>query len=135
MPPDLFTVKDCERLRTRQVHKLYRKHVNRSQGGVPWHVIRVGVLVMLMTSFGFGRELVDHAEGVLDLHPRLPTNTRFHRRRRRPQPQIGRRLGPAEATVKRHLSNIYVKLDAVSRIDAVNKAVAAAVIVAPKQLG
>ncbi len=49
--------------------------------------------------------------------------------------QIGRRLGLAEATVKRHLSNIYVKLDAVSRIDAVNKAVAAAMIAAPKHLG
>jgi DNA-binding NarL/FixJ family response regulator len=46
--------------------------------------------------------------------------------------QIGRRLGLAEATVKRHLSSVYVKLDAVSRIDAVNKAVAAALIAAPK---
>ncbi len=50
MPADLLTVEDCERLHTRQVHKLYRKHVNRSQ-------------VTLMTSFGFGRELADHAEG------------------------------------------------------------------------
>jgi ATP/maltotriose-dependent transcriptional regulator MalT len=46
--------------------------------------------------------------------------------------QIGHRLGLAEATIKRHLSNIYVKLDAVSRIDAVNKAVAGAMIAAPK---
>ncbi len=46
----LITVDDCERLSTSQVHELYRAHVNKSQ-------------VSLMTSFGFGRELVDHAEG------------------------------------------------------------------------
>jgi acetylornithine/succinyldiaminopimelate/putrescine aminotransferase len=50
MPSDLLTVADCERLQTRQVHKFYRRYVNRSQ-------------VTLMTSFGFGRELADHAEG------------------------------------------------------------------------
>lgn len=36
--------------------------------------------------------------------------------------QIATRLGITEATVKRHLRNIFSKLDAVSRIDAVNKA-------------
>lgn len=36
--------------------------------------------------------------------------------------QIATRLGLTEATVKRHLRNIFVKLDAVSRLDAVNKA-------------
>ena len=36
--------------------------------------------------------------------------------------QIGLRLGITESTVKRHLRNIFGKLDAVSRIDAVNKA-------------
>ncbi|GGN45125.1 response regulator transcription factor [Streptomyces fuscichromogenes] len=36
--------------------------------------------------------------------------------------QIAVRLGIAEGTVKRHLSNIFAKLDAVSRLDAVNKA-------------
>lgn len=36
--------------------------------------------------------------------------------------QIGSRLSLTEATVKRHLRNIFVKLGAVSRIDAVNKA-------------
>ncbi|MEU4179547.1 aminotransferase class III-fold pyridoxal phosphate-dependent enzyme [Streptomyces sp. NPDC026589] len=46
----LLTVDDCEQLSTSQVHELYRSHVNKSQ-------------VSLMTSFGFGRELVDHAEG------------------------------------------------------------------------
>lgn len=42
--------------------------------------------------------------------------------------QIARRLSIAEGTVKRHLRNIYGKLGAVSRLDAVNKAVAAALI-------
>ncbi|MFI7448410.1 response regulator [Nonomuraea sp. NPDC049714] len=42
--------------------------------------------------------------------------------------QIARRLGLAEATVKRHMRNIFVKLNAVSRIDAVNKALAASLI-------
>jgi DNA-binding NarL/FixJ family response regulator len=42
--------------------------------------------------------------------------------------QVASRLSMTEATVKRHLRNIFVKLDAVSRIDAVNKAVAASLI-------
>lgn len=42
--------------------------------------------------------------------------------------QIARRLGLAEATVKRHMRNIFVKLNAVSRIDAVNKALASSLI-------
>ncbi|HET9382952.1 MAG TPA: helix-turn-helix transcriptional regulator, partial [Streptomyces sp.] len=36
--------------------------------------------------------------------------------------QIARRLGITEATVKRHLSNIFGKLGASSRMDAVRKA-------------
>jgi ATP/maltotriose-dependent transcriptional regulator MalT len=35
---------------------------------------------------------------------------------------ISRRLSIAEGTVKRHTTNIYVKLGATSRIDAVRKA-------------
>ncbi|HEX2902809.1 MAG TPA: response regulator transcription factor [Jatrophihabitans sp.] len=45
--------------------------------------------------------------------------------------QIGNRLRLTEATVKRHLHNAFVKLDAVSRLDAVNKAVAAGLLPAP----
>ncbi|MEU9835656.1 response regulator transcription factor [Streptosporangium sp. NPDC048047] len=47
--------------------------------------------------------------------------------------QIARRLGLAEATVKRHLRNIFVKLNAVSRIDAVNKALAMSLISPPSR--
>ncbi|MFY1649298.1 helix-turn-helix domain-containing protein [Solwaraspora sp. WMMB762] len=42
--------------------------------------------------------------------------------------QIASRLCITEATVKRHLTNIYAKLDAVSRVDAVRKATAARLI-------
>lgn len=41
----LYSVDDCESLTTKQVHGLYKDHVNKSQ-------------VSLMTSFGFGQELV-----------------------------------------------------------------------------
>ena len=42
--------------------------------------------------------------------------------------QIAARLYIAESTVKRHLTNIYAKLGAVSRVDAINKARSAGVI-------
>jgi DNA-binding NarL/FixJ family response regulator len=42
--------------------------------------------------------------------------------------QIAGQLFIAEGTVKRHLTNIYAKLDAVSRMDAVNRARAAGLI-------
>lgn len=45
--------------------------------------------------------------------------------------QIAIKLGIAEGTVKRHLRNVFEKLGAVSRIDAVNKAVARSLIPAP----
>src|SRR5262245_9184428 len=48
--PELIGIEECERLTAKQVHDLYRMYVSRSQ-------------VSLMTSFGFGRELVEKAEG------------------------------------------------------------------------
>lgn len=45
--------------------------------------------------------------------------------------QIGSSLGITEGTVKRHLRNIFDKLGAVSRMEAVNKAVAASLIDPP----
>lgn len=42
--------------------------------------------------------------------------------------QIGRQLAITEGTVKRHLTNIYAKLGAVSRVDAIRKATAARLI-------
>ncbi|GAT79520.1 aminotransferase [Streptomyces sp. F-3] len=47
---ELMSIEDAERLSVDQVHDLYRRYVNKSQ-------------VALMTSFGFGRELADRAEG------------------------------------------------------------------------
>jgi DNA-binding NarL/FixJ family response regulator len=46
--------------------------------------------------------------------------------------QIGAHLFITEGTVKRHLTNVYSKLGAVSRLDAVNKAVAAKLIQSPE---
>ncbi|ADG88487.1 aspartate aminotransferase family protein [Thermobispora bispora] len=90
--PELLSVQQAEELDVGQVHEMYRRYINRSQ-------------VTLMTSFGFGWELVDHAEGaylylrdgrkVLDItggvgvlnhghnHPRiLAARMRFQERRR-----------------------------------------------------
>lgn len=47
--------------------------------------------------------------------------------------QIAKELGITEGTVKRHMHHIFEKLDAVSRIDAVNKAVARSFIQAPAE--
>ncbi len=49
--------------------------------------------------------------------------------------QIASRLYLTEATIKRHLSNIFAKLGAVSRIDAVNKAIAASLISGTRSIG
>jgi DNA-binding NarL/FixJ family response regulator len=45
--------------------------------------------------------------------------------------QIASRMFVTEATVKRHLSNVFAKLGALSRIDAVNKALDARLITPP----
>ncbi|KES06236.1 hypothetical protein BU52_16005 [Streptomyces toyocaensis] len=45
--------------------------------------------------------------------------------------QIADRLGITEGTVKRHLNSVFRKLGAVSRLDAVNKAVRASLIPSP----
>lgn len=47
---ELLDLDQCERLDSAQVHDLYRRFVNRSQ-------------VSLVAAFGFGRDLVEHAEG------------------------------------------------------------------------
>ncbi|RCG26251.1 aminotransferase class III-fold pyridoxal phosphate-dependent enzyme [Sphaerisporangium album] len=47
---ELIGIDECENLTVKQVQDLYRRYVSRSQ-------------VNLMTSFGFGRELVERAEG------------------------------------------------------------------------
>jgi DNA-binding NarL/FixJ family response regulator len=67
--------------------------------------------------------LSDRELEVLTLASRALSNT-----------QIARELFLTEATVKRHLRNVFAKLGAVSRIDAVNKAVAASLLPTP-QLG
>lgn len=46
--------------------------------------------------------------------------------------QIASRLYVTEATVKRHLSNVFAKLGALSRIDAVNKAINTQLISQPR---
>jgi putrescine aminotransferase len=46
----LISLEEAEKLDVEDVHELHRTYINKSQ-------------VRLMTSFGFGRELVDHAEG------------------------------------------------------------------------
>lgn len=50
MSDELITVEQAEELDVDRVHDLYRRYVNKSQ-------------VRLMTSFGFGHELVERAEG------------------------------------------------------------------------
>ncbi len=48
--PELISLDRCEQMSIRQVQSLYRKYVSRSQ-------------VSLITSFGFGRQLIERAEG------------------------------------------------------------------------
>lgn len=48
---NLYKVEDCDQLPIKEVHDLYRKNVSSSQVGA-------------ISAFGFGRELVDYAEGM-----------------------------------------------------------------------
>jgi len=59
---------------------------------------------------GAGGRLSQREREVIELIARACTNA-----------QIARTLGIAEGTVKRHVNSIFVKLHAVSRLDAVNK--------------
>lgn len=72
----------------------------------------------------YSRTLSDRELQVLELTAQALSNT-----------QIASRLHLTEATVKRHLRNIFVKLGAVSRIDAVNKAMAQSLINVDKRPG
>ncbi|MFC9057713.1 response regulator transcription factor [Streptomyces sp. NPDC057074] len=74
---------------------------------------------VLVRSCGQGDDarLTDREREVLDLTACAMSNA-----------QIAASLGLSEPTVKRHLRNIFGKLGAVSRIDAVNKARAASLI-------
>ncbi|MFJ3712601.1 response regulator [Streptomyces sp. NPDC090053] len=71
-----------------------------------------------MRSGAYGPGLSDRELEVLELVALALSNS-----------QVADRLAITEATVKRHLRNVFAKLGAVSRIDAVNKAVAASLIV------
>lgn len=66
-------------------------------------------------------QLTERERQVLDLTARALTNR-----------QIANRLSLTEATVKRHLRNIFAKLGAGSRLDAVNRAAHAGLIEPPR---
>ncbi|GAA2124588.1 response regulator transcription factor [Actinomadura napierensis] len=66
-------------------------------------------------------QLTEREREVLELTARALTNR-----------QIANRLALTEATVKRHLRNIFAKLGAGSRLDAVNRAVLAGLIEPPQ---
>lgn len=87
-----------------------------------------------------GRVVVDASPDCLTQEPEAPGGEVLSTRERQilemvgeacSNRQIARRLEVSEATVKRHMRNVFEKLGAVSRIDAVNKAVAARLIPPP----
>lgn len=92
------------------------RRVRRSDDQVSLSVSRETLAVLFSADANRG-SLSDREREVLQLAVQALSNF-----------QIGTRLSLTEPTVKRHLSNIYLKLGAVSRIDAVNKAVAAGII-------
>lgn len=80
-------------------------------------VLEVSPESLVQAGRGSADLLSDREREVLELTAQALSNS-----------QIAARLSVTEATVKRHLHNIFAKLDAVSRIDAVNKARAASLI-------
>jgi len=87
----------------------------------PGHVIlSVSQQGLSRVEQGSGDVLSDREREVLALTAQALSNS-----------QIASRLNIAEGTVKRHLRNVYRKLGAVSRLDAVNKAAGASLIPAP----
>lgn len=80
-------------------------------------VLAVSMESLANAQHGSAGVLTDREVEILELAAQALSNS-----------QIGSRLGLTEATIKRHLRNIFIKLGAVSRIDAVNKAIDAALI-------
>ena len=89
----------------------YGEAVNRATRGVANDVSAAGTPGVPPTQAAAYAELSQREREVLDGVARALTNG-----------QIARELGIQTATVKRHLNNVYGKLQAQSRIDAVNKA-------------
>jgi DNA-binding NarL/FixJ family response regulator len=96
-------------------------------------------LVLAIRSVGRGdgtimlsvqRESLSFLPGMGPGHPLSPRELEIVRllAQAKSNAQIARKLFVAEGTVKRHLTNIYAKLEAVSRLDAVRKATAAQLI-------
>ncbi|WP_329565936.1 helix-turn-helix transcriptional regulator [Kitasatospora sp. NBC_01266] len=109
-----------------------------SQGLHLTHSIRAGMLLLDIVLAALATAVADTGEAPAPEHPRRPVAGTAGDRgvlsgrelevldwaaRALSNRQIAVRLGITEGTVKRHLRNIFAKLHAVSRIDAVNKAV------------
>jgi DNA-binding NarL/FixJ family response regulator len=90
----------------------------RSDGLVSMKISRQAIIEM--NNEARSGQLSERERAILELTAQAMSNA-----------QIAQKLSVAEATVKRHMSNIFVKLGAVSRIDAVNKAAAASLISVP----
>ncbi|MFC1410261.1 response regulator transcription factor [Streptacidiphilus sp. N1-12] len=89
----------------------YGEAVNRGAGGTADEAAEAGAPGAVPAQAAAYAELSQREREVLDGVARALTNG-----------QIARELGIQTATVKRHLNNVYGKLQAQSRIDAVNKA-------------
>ena len=100
-------------------------------------VARFGVIA---TTGGFGRSRATRSAVELTLPSPSPLSARELEvlelaARALSNAQIATQLFIAAGTVKRHLTNIYAKLGAVSRLDAVNRARAAGLIQLPDDSG